>query len=94
MTCQERPCGSVTKLPVHAVADRAARHIIEFKGPRAVTIDPVGRVCIEAPKAAAEFDLVGVYDPALGLRDLSHRIAEDLLFEARERGFRPTRRSA
>lgn len=94
MTAQEIQCGSVVKLPVHAVADRAARALIEFKSVRAVTIDPQGRVAVEFPGAACEFDLVGCYDPALGILELSRRIAEDLMFEAKERGFRLTRRSA
>lgn len=94
MTAQEIQCGSVVKLPVHAVADRCARGVMSFQCPRAITIDPVGRVMVEAPSAAAEYDLVGVYDPALGILELSRRIAEDLMFEAKERGWREKRRAA
>ena len=94
MSNQEIQCGSIAKLPVGEVADRAARAILAFTNPRAVCMDPEGRVSIEYAKHAAECDLVGVYAPSLGLLGLSRMIIEDLKHEAVVRGFRPERRKA
>lgn len=91
MTCHEHPCGSIMKLPISAVADRAARAVLAFQSPRALCLDPAGRVTVEYPGQAAICDLVGVYAPALGLLGLSRAIIEDLRFEAIERGFRQKR---
>lgn len=75
------PCGMLGRVPPSVIADRAARAILDFASPRAVSIDPRGRVVVEAPRDAAECDLVGVYTRSLGVLELSRRIAEDLRFE-------------
>lgn len=92
MSNQEIQCGSIVRLPISEVADRAARALLQFTNPRAVCIDPVGRVSIEYPKHAAEYDLIGVYAPEKGLLELSRLLIEDLTFEAKARGFRKDRR--
>jgi hypothetical protein len=78
---RERAVGSTRTTPVYAIADRAARYALQFRSPRAVTMDPEGRVWVEAPQTAAESDLVGVYAPALGILELTRRIAADLKHE-------------
>ena len=93
MTNQEIQCGSIMKLPIGEVADRAARAILTFTGPRAVCLDPAGRVSIEFPGHAAECDLVGVYAPSAGLLALSRMLIEDLNFEAIDRGFRSPKKT-
>lgn len=93
MTNQEIQCGSIMKLPIGEVADRAARAILTFQGPRAVCLDPAGRVSIEFAGTAAECDLVGVYAPSAGLLALSRMVIEDLNFEAIDRGFRSPKKT-
>ena len=88
MSNQQINCGSVVKLPIGEVADRAARALLGFSAPRALCIDPEGRVTVESPASACECDLVGVYEPAKGLLALSRMIIDDLRFEAGRRGFR------
>lgn len=92
MTCHEHPCGSIMKLPISEVADRAARWVLTFQSPRALCLDPAGRVTVEYPGQAAECDLVGVYSPDKGLLALSRMIIDDLRFEAIERGLSPVRK--
>ena len=93
MTCHEHPCGSIMKLPISAVADRAARAVLAFQSPRALCLDPAGRVTVEYPGQAAICDLVGVYAPSAGLLALSRMLIEDLNFEAIDRGFRSPKKT-
>jgi hypothetical protein len=85
----ERATGRLQLNPPGVIADRCARVILEYASPRAVTLDPDGRVWVEPVEAAAEIDLVGVYAPALGLLELSRRVQEDLRFVAGQRELLP-----
>lgn len=87
----EYMCGSVHKLAPTTLVGRAASKILEFASPRAVTMDPGGRVWVDAPDNAAEVDVVGVYEPC-GLRSLEEAIAEDLQHEVATRGLAPAKR--
>lgn len=91
MSTDALPCGSLVRQPPSVVADRAARHLLSSQSPRAVTVDPRGRVFVEPPADAVEMDLVGVYAPDLGLLALSRVLIEDLRFEVAARQFRPRR---
>lgn len=82
----EQTLGSVHVQPCQQLAAKCAEQILGFKSPRAVTLDPEGRVFVESVRKAAEADIVGVYAPELGILELSRHIAEDLLFEKAERG--------
>lgn len=81
-------CGSVHRHPVGKLADTAARQIMSYKSPRAVTLDPEGKVWVDNPDHAAEVDLVGVYRPE-GLLALTRTITEDLRHEIEVRQLRP-----
>lgn len=87
----EHSCGSVHRQPVPAIADRAARHVLAYASPRAVTITPEGGVFVEPPASAAESDLVGVYTAGDGLLALSRQLIEDLRYEVQTRSLRPAR---
>lgn len=84
--------GNVHRLPCSIIAAAVADKIVRHKRARAVTIDPDGRVYIEAVKDAAETDIVGVYDGALGMLTLTKSIADDLLHEKQARFMKPRRR--
>jgi hypothetical protein len=88
MKCKryEHSCGNVHRQPTGYVADAAARAILEFASPRAVTMDPEGRVWVENAAEAAECDLVGTYTRSLGILELTRSIAADLLHEKQLRG--------
>jgi len=94
MSTNDHQCGSLARLPLATVVDRAVHFILDYQSPRAICVDPVSRVSVEFPDTCCEFDLVGVYDPALGILELSRRIAEDLEFEAWQRGLGTMRRAA
>src|SRR5690554_2358840 len=87
----EYMCGSVHKLAPSTLVSRAAGKILEYESPRAVTMDPGGRVWVDAPYNAAEMDIVGVYGRD-SLEALKHAIAEDLKHEVSERGLAPAKR--
>ena len=87
----EYMCGSVHKLAPSTLVSRAACKIMEFESPRAVTLDPGGRVWVESPDDAAEVDIVGVYRPE-GLMGLKRAIGEDLKDEVSARGLAPAKR--
>lgn len=57
--------GNVNTRSLNAIADDAAMRLCEVKHPRTrvVTLDPAGRVEIEMASEAAEYDIVGAYDP-------------------------------
>lgn len=80
-------CGSLLTNPTGVVADRAARNILGYTKPRAVTVDDRGVVFVEPVDTIAEGDLVGVYAPGLGILELTKRIAGDLLLTKQERDF-------
>jgi len=88
----ERLCGNVRKSPIGALADTAARGLMEYASPRAVSLYPCGAVYIEALDDAAECDLIGAYSRDLGLLELSRRLVEDLGHETQARGLRPARK--
>lgn len=76
--------GDLNREAAGVLADRCARRILVGAGPRAVTVDPEGSVWVETPDDAAEVDLVGVFDPELGLVALTHMIRDDLVAARRE----------
>lgn len=86
------PIGSVHRLPCSIIAAAAADQISRYKRPRAVTIDPEGRVYVEAVKDAAEADIVGIYDLSLDVLALTQAIADDLMHEKQARFLKPKRR--
>lgn len=85
----DQQCGSVHTTPIGAIADRVARLLLEFARPRAVTMDPEGRVWVEPVDHAAECDLVGVYQRDAGLLGMTRAISEDLRWEKERRGLVP-----
>lgn len=87
----EKQCGSIARWPIGAVADQAARILLEFTGPRAVCVDPQGRVTVEPPNSACLYDMVGVYSGDVGLLALSRMLVDDLRDEAVKREFRVER---
>jgi hypothetical protein len=86
------PCGNLLDTSVVVLAGRCADRIAEFAKPRAVTLDPDGRVYVEAVKDAAECDMVGVYTCTVGTLLLTRQIRDDLLHEKQTRGFIQRRR--
>lgn len=84
----EIPCGSIHRVPIGAIADKAARTIMGYRSDRAVTLDPEGRVFVDTPANAADCDLVGVYRYD-GLLELPRMIQADLRHEVEVRKLRP-----
>lgn len=80
--------GSIHNRPASELADIAARTALEHKAPRCVSLDPTGKVWVEAPDTAAECDVVGVYG-GLGLLDLTRTIRDDLVHEIKVRDLKP-----
>lgn len=70
--------GNLRRQAPGEVAADAARRLARATGPVAVTVDPDGRVRLELPEFAAEVDLVGVYDPELGLVAITTAVRDDL----------------
>lgn len=82
----DQQCGSVHTVPIGTIAGRCADIVMTYARPRAVTLDPEGRVWVEGVGTAAECDMVGVYGRALGLLELTRAIAADLRWEKQQRG--------
>jgi hypothetical protein len=82
-------CGSIHRLPIPIIADRAARALAGHHSPRAVTLALDGRVAVEPPHSASECDLVGVYTASIGLLGLSRLLIEDLRHEVETRQLKP-----
>ena len=80
--------GSVHRHTIGSLADRAARVVMGYRSPRAVALDPEGKVWVDSPDHVAEVDLVGVYRPD-GLLALTRAITEDLRHEVADRQLRP-----
>ena len=80
----DRSVGSLRRQTPSALADKVAWIIVDIGKPRAVTCDQAGHVWIEFQHKAAEADLLGVYDPAVGALALTSMIRDDLLAAARE----------
>lgn len=88
----EHSCGSIHRVPVGAIADKAARFVLAYATPRALALAPDGQVFVEPVHSAAEADVVGVYTASAGLLALSRQLIEDLRFEIAARQLRPIRR--
>jgi len=84
----EKQCGRLANTPIATLAARCADVVALLDMPHAVTMDPEGRVWVEAPHEAAEVDIVGTYQRALGVLELTRLIAGDLRHEAEMRGLR------
>lgn len=80
----DRSVGSLRRQTPSVLADKVAWILVDIGKPRAVTCDPDGHVWVEFPHEAAEADLPGVYDPAVGALALTRMIRDDLLAAARE----------
>lgn len=93
MSDNEKSRGQIGRNPISQIADNCARAILEYVSPRAVTIDPHGRVFVESVASACECDMVGAFQRDLGLLELSRRIYDDLKHEAGVRGIDPGRRN-
>lgn len=76
--------GNLRRQAAGEIAADAARRLVRAGGPVAVTVDPDGRVWLELPEHAAEVDLVGVYDPELGLVAITSVVRDDLIDVRRE----------
>lgn len=87
----EQGCGRLGRNSISEIADKAGRLVLDYRVPRAVCLDPEGRVTVESPNDAIEDDLVGVYSQAPGLLALWRTIDEDLRFAAEQRGIAPVR---
>lgn len=82
----ERRCGRLGQHTISHCADRAARIICDYNIPRAVCLDPDGRVTVEAIDDAIPDEMVGVYDGSGGQFELWRMISDDLLAAKTERG--------
>lgn len=87
MTGTEVQCGNIKRLSPKFVADRAAFAIQAFKSPRAVCVDPTGRLSVECPASACEYDLMGVWAPDTGLKKLSAVLEDEIRAELQQRGW-------
>lgn len=76
--------GNLRRQAAGDVAADAARRLARATCPVAVTVDPEGRVWLERPEDVAEEDLVGVYDPELGLVAITSVVRGDLIDVRRE----------
>lgn len=85
MTITDRALANLHRTTAWQAADACARLILGFASPRAVSIDPQGRVWVEPVEEACESDLVGVYDRSLGLFGLNRQLHDDLQHEWRLR---------
>lgn len=83
----EYRCGCLLTDAIGAIADRAARRILEYKSARPVTVDPAGVVWVESFETMVECDLVATYRADAGILGLSRLIADDLRLVKQERGF-------
>lgn len=84
----DRSLGSLHLSTPALLADKLAWAIMSYRSPRAVTLDPEGRVWLERVADAAESDLVGVYTRSLGVLDLTRALTEDLRLAKAELGAR------
>lgn len=80
----DRSFGSLRVASIPTLSARLASAVCDFASPRAVTIDPDGKVWLEPVAIAVDDDLVGVYTRGPGVLDLTRWIADDLR-EARVR---------
>lgn len=71
--------GGLWSMAAGEIADRCARRIARARNACAVTVDPDGGVWVERPSEAAESDLVGVYEPDLGLVAITAYVRDDLI---------------
>lgn len=89
MTATDRAVANLHRSTTWQAADACARMILGYASPRAVSIDPDGRVWVESVAVACEEDMVGVYTRSLGLFGLNRAIHDDLAAEWQAR--RPVR---
>lgn len=88
----ETYCGNVMATPVDVIATKLAGEISRFRGPRAVGIEPDGRVYVDSPASVVGADLVGVYRYA-GLVALKAELVGDLEHEIATRKIKPAARA-
>ena len=93
MAHPETPLGQVGRKPLSIIADNCARVLLDYASPRAVTMDPTGRVFVESVKNICDEDLIGVFQRDLGLLELNRRIYDNLKHEAGLRGIDPARQN-
>ena len=67
------------------LASQCAKRIMEVRAPRAVTLDRVGGVWVRLPDEVAGQDVLGVYEPELGLVAITSYVRDDLLAARDER---------
>lgn len=73
-----RRIGGLT-IEAGVLADLCARKILEVGAPRAVTVDRTGGVWVRMPDEVAGQDVLGVYEPELGLVAITSYVRDDLL---------------
>lgn len=75
----DRSLGSLHRQTPASLADKLAWLLWEHDKPMAVTMCPEGRVRIERPDRADVCDLLGVFDPSIGVLALTRLLREDLI---------------
>jgi len=73
-----RRIGGLT-IEAGVLADLCARKILEVGQPRAVTVDRTGGVWVRLPDEVSGQDVLGVYEPELGLVAITSYVRDDLL---------------
>ena len=94
MTGTDIQCGSLKRRTAKDCAERAAFAMKQFQSDRALCVDPQGRVTVENPKTACEYDLIGVFDTRRPVLELYKAVREELDAEVQKRGWREARRAA
>ena len=81
MAFEDYRAGRVRPHPVTRVAENAAVWLSQQAFPLAVCMSRTRVVTVEVPGEAYDDEIVGTYDPALGLIELYRRIRDDLKHE-------------
>lgn len=81
-------CGSVHRRALEKIVEKAAESMMWSRAPRAVGIDPTGRVYVGPVPSVPNEDMVGVYKYE-GLIQLRDDIMRDLSYEVKTRGMTP-----
>ena len=77
--------GKLSVSPVEDIASKVAIAIRRARGPRAVCVDPQGRVTVERWADAVPADIVGHFDRSAGWPDLDLLVRDELQAAMAER---------
>lgn len=71
--------GSIGRTPLDVIVSSASHRIRHARTPRAVCVDPDGRVTVERYDHAVPGEVIGNFDRTLGWPELDKRIRDELL---------------